>query len=120
MKQKFTLFLLFATILANAQQKPSQQWLDQKYSMFIHFGLYSVYGGVYNGQPVRRGYSEQIQSHGGIFSDWYANTAREFNPVEWNPDEIVKLAKDAGMRSIVFTSKHHDGFCMYHGIPATI
>ncbi|SCM55387.1 alpha-L-fucosidase [Petrimonas mucosa] len=114
MKQKFTLFLLFATILANAQQKPSQQWLDQKYSMFIHFGLYSVYGGVYNGQPVRRGYSEQIQSHGGIFSDWYANTAREFNPVEWNPDEIVKLAKDAGMRSIVFTSKHHDGFCMYH------
>ena len=65
MKQKFTLFLLFATILANAQQKPSQQWLDQKYSMFIHFGLYSVYGGVYNGQPVRRGYSEQIQSHGG-------------------------------------------------------
>jgi hypothetical protein len=54
MKQKFTLFLLFATILANAQQKPSQQWLDQKYSMFIHFGLYSVYGGVYNGQPVRR------------------------------------------------------------------
>ena len=49
MKQKFTLFLLFATILANAQQKPSQQWLDQKYSMFIHFGLYSVYGGVYNG-----------------------------------------------------------------------
>lgn len=82
--------------------------------MFIHFGLYSVYGGVYDGKPVERGYSEQIQSFAGIFSDWYGNTARDFNPEKWNPDEIVQLAKDAGMKSIVFTSKHHDGFCMYH------
>ncbi|HBQ56824.1 MAG TPA: hypothetical protein DD786_06700, partial [Porphyromonadaceae bacterium] len=114
MKQKLIFFLLFAASLVNAQQKPSQRWIDQKFSMFIHFGLYSVYGGVYNGEPVRRGYSEQIQSFAGIFSDWYASTAQEFNPVKWDPDEIVKLAKDAGMRSIVFTSKHHDGFCMYH------
>ncbi len=102
-----------ATTLA-AQEKPSQQWLDRKFSMFIHFGLYSVYGGVYEGKPVTRGYSEQIQSFAGIFSDWYGNTANEFNPIEWNPDSIVALARAAGMRSIVFTSKHHDGFCMYH------
>ena len=82
--------------------------------MFIHFGLYSVYGGVYQGEPVKQGYSEQIQSFAGIFSDWYGNTAKEFNPVYWNADSIVALAKEAGMRSIVFTSKHHDGFCMYH------
>lgn len=104
---------LMATMLS-AQQKPSQGWLDQKLSMFIHFGLYSEYGGVYNGEPVQQGYSEQIQSFAGIFSDWYGNTASKFNPVKWNSDEIVKLAKDAGMKSIVFTSKHHDGFCMYH------
>lgn len=104
---------LMATMLS-AQQKPSQEWLDQKFSMFIHFGLYSEYGGVYDGKPVERGYSEQIQSFAGIFSDWYGNTASKFNPVKWNPDEIVKLAKDTGMKSIVFTSKHHDGFCMYH------
>ncbi|HOG20491.1 MAG TPA: alpha-L-fucosidase [Salinivirgaceae bacterium] len=114
MKYKiFSLFFCF-TLLASAQQKPSQRWLDQKFSMFIHFGLYSVYGGVYEGKPVERGYSEQIQSFAGIFSDWYGNTARQFNPTKWNPDKIVQLAKDAGMRSIVFTSKHHDGFCMYH------
>ncbi|NLK16509.1 MAG: hypothetical protein GX311_08950 [Bacteroidales bacterium] len=114
MKYKvFGLFFCF-TLLASAQQKPSQQWLDQKFSMFIHFGLYSAYGGVYEGKPVERGYSEQIQSFAGIFSDWYGNTAKQFNPTKWNPDEIVQLAKDAGMRSIVFTSKHHDGFCMYH------
>lgn len=113
-KQPIFIFLLLISALPHAGGKPSQRWLDQKFSMFIHFGLYSVYGGVYNGEPVRRGYSEQIQSFAGIFSDWYANATQEFNPVKWNPDEVVRLAKDAGMRSIVFTSKHHDGFCMYH------
>lgn len=70
-----SLFLCFPLLML-AQQKPSQQWLDQKFSMFIHFGLYSVYGGVYDGKPVERGYSEQIQSFAGIFSDWYGNTAK--------------------------------------------
>ena len=114
MKLRLLLLFFFAFNLLSAQLKPTQKWLDQKFSMFIHFGLYSQYGGVYDGKPVTRGYSEQIQSFAGIFSDWYGNTAREFNPVNWNPDSIVALAKKAGMRSIVFTSKHHDGFCMYH------
>ncbi len=94
----------------NISQK---KWHQDKYSMFIHFGLYSHLGGVWNGEPVTRGYSEQIQSFGGIFSDWYASVADEFNPVEWDADAIVNLAKEAGMHSIVFTSKHHDGFCMF-------
>ena len=84
------------------------KWHQNKYSMFIHFGLYSVYGGVYNGKPVTFGYSEQIQSFAGIFSDWYGDTALEFDPVKFNADEIVALAKEAGMRSIVITTKHHD------------
>ncbi|SEA17567.1 alpha-L-fucosidase [Porphyromonadaceae bacterium KH3R12] len=114
MKLKTTLILCCCAVLLSAQEKPSQEWLDRKFSMFIHFGLYSVYGGVYEGEPVTRGYSEQIQSFAGIFSDWYGNTANGFDPVNWNPDSIVSLAKEAGMGSIVFTSKHHDGFCMYH------
>jgi hypothetical protein len=65
--------------------------------MFIHFGLYSHLGGVWDGQPVRQGYSEQIQSFAGIFSDWYAETAYEFNPVNFDADEIALLAKKAGM-----------------------
>ena len=81
--------------------------------MFIHFGLYSHLGGVWNGEPVRQGYSEQIQSFAGIFSDWYASVADDFNPVNFNADAVVALAKEAGMRSVVFTSKHHDGFCMF-------
>ncbi len=113
---KYLLLLLSSCLFLQtmSQEKPTQKWLDQKYSMFIHFGLYSVYGGVYRGEPVTRGYSEQIQSFAGIFSDWYGATARRFEPTAWNADEVVALAKAAGMRSIVFTAKHHDGFCMYH------
>lgn len=113
-KINFIVFLLLFAFVAKAQIKPNQLWLDSKYSMFIHFGLYSKLSGVWMGEPVRQGYSEQIQSFAGIFSDWYGYTAYSFNPEKWNAEEIVELAKKAGMRSIVFTSKHHDGFCMYH------
>ena len=116
MKRFFTLLMVALLCFgASAQiaQEAYNKWHQNKYSMFIHFGLYSVYGGVYEGKPVTFGYSEQIQSFAGIFSDWYGNTALEFNPVKFNADEIVALAKEAGMRSIVITTKHHDGFCMF-------
>ena len=116
MKRFFTLLMVaFLCLSASAQiaQDAYNKWHQNKYSMFIHFGLYSVYGGVYEGKPVTFGYSEQIQSFAGIFSDWYGNTALEFNPTKFNADEIVALAKEAGMRSIVITTKHHDGFCMF-------
>jgi alpha-L-fucosidase len=107
---------LFISVLTYAQPSPVEvkKWQDQKFSMFIHFGgIYSVLGGVWDGKPVTRGLSEQIQSHAGIYSDVYANVAKRFNPEKWNADSIVLLAKAAGMHSIVFTSKHHDGFCMF-------
>ena len=116
MKKLYTLLMVaLISIGASAQiaQDAYNQWHQNKFSMFIHFGLYSVYGGVYNDKPVTFGYSEQIQSFAGIFSDWYGDTALEFDPVKFNADEIVALAKEAGMRSIVITTKHHDGFCMF-------
>ena len=116
MKKLFTILmaaLLCISASAQIAQDAYNKWHQNKYSMFIHFGLYSVYGGVYNGKPVTFGYSEQIQSFAGIFSDWYEDTALEFDPVKFNADEIVALAKEAGMRSIVITTKHHDGFCMF-------
>ncbi|TVR73836.1 MAG: hypothetical protein EA408_03900 [Marinilabiliales bacterium] len=93
--------------------KDAGQWYDDKFSMFIHWGIYSVPGGVWDGEPVSRGYSEQIQAHAGIYSDVYAALAERFDPQRWDPDSIVLLAKAAGMRSVVITSKHHDGFCMF-------
>ena len=78
------LLLLICTQFAFAQPPSSsiKQWQDQKFSMFIHFGgIYSVLGGVWDGKPVTRGLSEQIQAHAGIYSDTYANLAKNFNPV---------------------------------------
>ena len=118
MKRKISLsFLLcvFVFCYVFSQDRPLalKSWHDNKFSMFIHFGVYSELGGVWNGQPVKNGYSEQIQAHAGIYSDVYEEVPSRFNPTKWNADSIATLAKNAGMRSIVITSKHHDGFCMY-------
>lgn len=99
--------------MAGTSDEAFRRWHADKYSMFIHFGLYSHLGGVWEGEPVRRGYSEQIQSFAGIFSDWYGEVAQVFNPDKFNADSIAALARKGGMRSIVLTSKHHDGFCMF-------
>lgn len=109
----FSLFMILNSAGVDAQQSGVSSWQNDKFSMFIHFGLYSHFGGVWQGKQIERGYSEQIQSHAGIHSDLYAAEAAYFNPREWNADSIVSLAKRAGMRSIVITSKHHDGFCMF-------
>ena len=63
-------FLFLMMVLLSAGNMYSQTWYSDKYSMFVHFGLYSKFGGVWDGEPVRQGYSEQIQSFAGIFSDW--------------------------------------------------
>ena len=81
--------------------------------MFIHFGLYSELGGVWKGKNID-GYNEQIRLHAHIPKDEYAAVAQQFNPSKWDPEAIVKLAQDAGMKFIVITSKHHDGFSMFH------
>jgi alpha-L-fucosidase len=82
--------------------------------MFIHFGLYSQLGGVWQGKQIDNGYSEQIMANAPIPLDQYAATAAQFNPTNFDPDAIVALAKAAGMKFIVITSKHHDGFNMFH------
>lgn len=111
--KKSMAIVLMLMIFSLALMARQADWHADKYSMFIHFGLYSHFGGVWDGEPVRQGYSEQIQSFAGIFSDWYGEEAAVFDPVKFNADEIARLAKVGGMRSIVFTSKHHDGFCMF-------
>lgn len=88
-------------------------WERLQYGMFIHWGLYSELGGEYNGEPVKIGYSEQIQMWGRIPEEDYIKVAEDFSAENFNPEEIVTLAKDAGMKYIVITSKHHDGFSMF-------
>ena len=100
-----------------ADEEPSTgnriaKWQEHKFSMFIHWGLYSIPAGEWNGKQIQ-GYSEQIKAHAKISSADYSKLAPQFNPVHWNSDSVALLAKRAGMRSIVITSKHHDGFSMF-------
>ena len=87
--------LLLGVQFAFGQQKPNPDWVNQKFSMFIHWGLYSELGGVWKGQPVRAGYSEQIQSFAKIPKVEYEAVAKVFNPEKWNADSVVALAKAA-------------------------
>lgn len=90
------------------------QWFkDAKYGMMIHWGLYSMLAGEYNGEKSSV-YAEWIQSKFQIPNEEYERLAEAFNPVYFDPEEIVGLAKECGMTYLVFTTKHHDGFAMYH------
>jgi alpha-L-fucosidase len=89
-------------------------WREARFGMFIHWGVYSVPAGVWNGTNVTRSGAEWIMNRGRIPVADYQKLPAQFNPVKFNPEEWVKLAKNAGMKYIVITSKHHDGFAMYH------
>jgi alpha-L-fucosidase len=87
-------------------------WHDARFGMFIHWGVYSVPAGKYNGQEVK-GIGEWIMNTAKIPVKEYEKFAKEFNPVRFDAAEWVRIAKDAGMKYIVITSKHHDGFAMW-------
>jgi len=89
------------------------QWFkDAKYGMFIHFGLYSQLGGVWNNDTIT-GYAEWIQARADIDAQDYAMLTHTFNPANFDANKIVSLAKEAGMKYIVITTKHHEGFCLW-------
>jgi len=87
-------------------------WKEARFGLFIHWGIYSVPAGTYNDQKVA-GIGEWIMNKGKIPMVEYQKYAAQFNPVKYNAEEWVKMAKDAGMKYIVITSKHHDGFAMF-------
>ena len=91
----------------------NREWFKQaKYGMMAHWGLYSILAGEYRGRRVEN-YAEWIQSYMPIPNREYEQLAGIFNPVYFNADEWISLAKDCGMEYFVFTSKHHDGFAMF-------
>ena len=87
-------------------------WREASFGMFIHWGLYAVPGGIYKGDTVK-GNAEWIMDKLSIPVAEYEQFAGQFNPVKFNADEWVAIAKDAGMKYIVITSKHHDGFALW-------
>lgn len=88
-------------------------WRDARFGMFIHWGVYSGLGNEFHGQKGG-GYAEHIQRVLKIPKSVYRQeVAGTFNPTNFNADEWVSLAKQAGMGYIVITAKHHDGFAMW-------
>ena len=89
-------------------------WREARFGMFIHWGIYAVPAGVHRGRIVARDHGgEWIQCDAPVPADQYAAYAEQFDPVAFDADEWTRAASDAGMRYLVVTAKHHDGFCMY-------
>jgi alpha-L-fucosidase len=115
--------LLLSALSVAAEAKPWQKddaytaartrwWRDAKYGMFIHWGLYAVPAGEYNGRKVD-GIGEWIMNNARIPIPEYEKFAAQFNPVKFDARAWARAAKAAGMKYMVITSKHHDGFSMF-------
>ena len=123
MKNKSTiaclLFLMlgFWNNMISAQSKTLNDpkmnwWKEARFGMFIHWGVYSVPAGVWNGKDIP-GIGEWIMNRGKIPMKDYQQLPAQFNPSKFDADAWVQLAKNAGVKYIVITSKHHDGFAMF-------
>jgi len=87
-------------------------WREARFGMFIHWGLYSIPAGTWDGKQIP-GIGEWIMNNASIPVADYTAFAKQFNPTGFSAHDIVALAKSAGMKYIVITSKHHDGFAMF-------
>lgn len=91
-----------------------ETWRDQKFGMIIHWGLYAVPGIIESWELCSEdwiGRDSTIAYED--YKKWYWGLSKQFNPVNFNPEQWAQAAKDAGMRYVVFTTKHHDGFNMF-------
>ncbi|MBL8064524.1 MAG: alpha-L-fucosidase [Chthonomonadaceae bacterium] len=111
-----TMALMLSCLGVEAQETPAQKakrmqwWKDARFGMFIHWGTYSVLEGAWNGQDR---YGEWIRDSARIPIDDYNKVKDKFNPVKFNAKDWAHMAKEAGMRYVVITSKHHEGFAMF-------
>ena len=95
-----------------AKEQRLKWFREAKYGLFIHWGLYAIPAGEWNGRAIP-GLGEWIMFRTPVPVKQYELLASRFNPVKYNADEWVQLAQDAGMKYIVITSKHHDGFALF-------
>ena len=97
-----------------AKLEAARKWFEEaQYGMMVHWGLYALLGGEWKGRRMNT-IGEWVQAYYRIPNAEYQALAKAFNPILFNADEWVQLVRDAGMKYLVVTSKHHDGFAMFH------
>jgi alpha-L-fucosidase len=98
--------------VSGSQQEtdPMAWWREARFGLFIHWGLYAIPAGEWNGVTT---YAEWIRTNAQIPLEIYDQFVNQFNPVKFDAEAWVRMAKGAGMKYIVITSKHHDGFCLF-------
>lgn len=131
MRKLFLAIAVCCSLLPSMAQKevslkldPAQsQWFrEAKFGMFIHWGLYSCFAGSYNGHTLpdtslpngNSWYAEWGEKRLEIPDEVYRGKVQEFSTPNYNPDEWARLAKEAGMKYLVITAKHHDGFALWN------
>ena len=92
--------------------KRMKWWRDARFGMFIHWGPYAVPAGIHEGEKVK-GVGEWIMLKGNIPIEDYENYSRAFDPAEFDAEKWAEQIKNAGMKYVVITSKHHDGFALW-------
>jgi len=120
--------ILILTLVTDARAQPAddylnepaierdlrmQWWRDARFGMFIHWGLYAIPAGEWEGQKID-GIGEWIMAYANIPVEDYEPLADAFNPVAFDASEWCGIARDAGQEYLVITSKHHDGFALFH------
>jgi len=110
MKKYLLILIIIVSNLTTAQYKPSKEnlearkWFeDAKFGLFIHWGVYSILGD-----------GEWVMNNQNISIKEYENLPKFFNPTKYDPEKWVLMAKEAGMKYITITSRHHDGFSMFN------
>jgi alpha-L-fucosidase len=107
-----------AQTVSNNNERRLVWWQDARFGMFIHWGVFAVPAGIWDGKPVhgRAGipdYSEWLMYNAQISCTEYQKLTRQFTASKYNPADWVNLARTTGMKYIVITAKHHDGFAMF-------
>jgi alpha-L-fucosidase len=131
MKKILFSFFLLTSLSLNAQEnypfvhetdplavQKLEEWKDWKFGMLMHWGPYSIWGIVESWSlcPEDEGWCERKRGNYQSYAQYkkeYENLGAQFNPVKFNPAKWAVAAKDAGMKYMVFTTKHHDGFSMF-------
>ena len=110
------LILISSLLINSCEERKTEEtdrmdwWREARFGLFIHWGLYSIPAGEWNGST---NHAEWIRYTAQIPLDQYNELVSKFNPEKFDASEWVSIAKQAGMKYIVITSKHHDGFCLW-------